>query len=281
MSLGFHYTLKNGFWLCRQTVHYKPNLITSFDPNSEICSLKGATDMNIAICDDQKECNAKLKKLLQDYFKDRKIDNYKIREYTTGDKLTSEYTLGMFDFIFLDIQMPDLNGLETAERIRKHDLKVDIIFVTNMRDQMHMGFNYNAKGFLIKEVSQEQINIIMDRLIAEMQRREDIGTYTIKQKFDKGNVILRLSDVLYFESHDKDITAKTTDGNFEFRKKLSVLEEELDGKGFIRINRSLLVNTLHVFKDFGDCIVLRKSNEKLPIGINYKVAVRKAFSIKG
>lgn len=234
----------------------------------------------IAICDDQKECNAKLKELLQRYFNERKIDNFKIKEYITGNKLINEYSPNMFNFIFLDIQMPNLSGLETTEQIRKQDLKVDIIFVTNMSDQMHMGFNYNAKGFLIKEVNQEQINVIMDRLLAEMHRREDIGTYTIKQKFDKGNAILRLSEILYFESHDKDITAKTIDGNFEFRKKLSVLEEELDGKGFIRINRSLLVNTLHVFKDFGDCIILRNSNEKLPIGINYKATVRKAFSIK-
>ncbi|MCL1844630.1 MAG: LytTR family DNA-binding domain-containing protein [Defluviitaleaceae bacterium] len=236
--------------------------------------------MNVAICDDQKECNEKLCRMLKSYFTQRDI-NSNITEYTSGTELSKAYAPGLFDFVFLDVQMPGLNGLETAGRIRKEDLSVDIIFVTNMHDQVCMGFNYNAKGFLIKEVSQEQIDTLMDRLIAEMRRRKDIGVYTIKLKFDEGTILLRLSDVLYFESRDKDIIAATKDAEFEFRNQLSVVEEDIKGKGFIRINRSLLVNTLHVFKDFKDYLVLKGTSEKLPIGRSYKTSVRKALNTKG
>lgn|GEM_PF-70007 len=246
-----------------------------------VLNVKGATRMNIAICDDQKECNDNLRQMLKSYFRANQINNCEIKEYTSGDKLSKEYAPGMFDFIFLDVQMPGMSGLETAERIRSQDLSVDIIFVTNMRDQMRMGFNYNAKGFLIKEVSQDELDALMDRLVAEMRRREGIGVYPIKLKFDNGIVFLRLSDVLYFESHDKDVTAKTIDGDFEFRKQLSVVEQDLIGKGFLRINRSLLVNTSCIFKDFGDCLVLRGLTEELPIGNNYKAFVRKALSMRG
>jgi len=242
---------------------------------------EGAARMKIAICDDQKECNDNLKQMLKNYFRAKQIENCEIKEYISGDKLSNEYSPGMFDFIFLDVQMPRLSGLETAERIRSQDLRVDIIFVTNMSDQMYMGFTYNAKEFLIKEVSQKQIDKIMDRLLNEMRRREDIGTYLIKQKLDKGKVFLRLPDVLYFESYDKDVTAVTKDEKFVFRNQLSAVEQDLSGKGFIRINRSLLVNTLHVFKNFGNFLVLKNNSEELPIGNSYKSNVRKAFSIKG
>jgi len=235
--------------------------------------------MNIAVCDDQKECNAKLSHMLKRCLKQMDI-NCRITEYTSGAELSKAYAPGLFDFVFLDVQMPSLNGLETAERIRSKDLNVDIVFVTNMSDQMYMGFNYNAKGFLVKDISQEQINTLMHRLITEMRRRDDVGIYPIKLKFNNGDVLLQLSEVLYFESRDKYVIAKTADGDFEFRKQLSVVEKDIDGKGFIRINRSLPVNASYVFNSFGNFIVLRGSEEELPIGNNYKASVRKAIRMK-
>ena len=231
--------------------------------------------VNIAICDDRKECNENLQKMLKNYFRQRNI-NFKITEFLSGTELSKTYTSGMFDFIFLDVQMPGLGGDETAEQIRNKDLSVDIVFITNMKDQPLMGYNYNAKGFLFKEVSQEQIDNLMNRLIGEMSRREDIGVYPVKLKFDKGTVHLQLSSVKYFESRDKDIYAVTETETFEFREKLSNLEKDLSGKGFIRINRSFLMNISYVFKDFGDCIVL-KTGENFSISRGCKNFVRNAL----
>ena len=148
--------------------------------------------MNIAICDDQKMYNDKLKSMLKDYFKRTNIENFSILEYTSGKKLSDDYSCGLFDFIFLDIQMPDLSGEETASRVRKKDVEVNIIFVTNMKDQSLMGYNYGAKGFLLKGVKQEDIDSLMDRLLSEMGRRKDTGFYLVKQKSDKSNIHLRL-----------------------------------------------------------------------------------------
>jgi DNA-binding LytR/AlgR family response regulator len=146
-----------------------------------------------------------------------------------------------------------------------------------MKDQPLMGYNYNAKGFLFKEVSQEQIDNLMNRLIGEMSRRNDIGIYPVKLKFDNGIVQLKLSDVKYFESRDKDICATTETETFEFREKLSNLENDLAEKGFVRINRSFLLNMSYVFKDFGDCIVLR-TGENFSISMKYRDSVRKVLS---
>jgi len=218
--------------------------------------------------------------MLKNYFAQKEII-YKITEYTSGVELSKTYSSGMYDFIFLDVQMPELTGDKTAEQIRSKDLSVDIIFITNMRDQPLMGYNYNAKGFLFKEVFQEQIDQLMDRLLGEINRRKDIGVYSIKQKYVKGTMHLRLSRILYFESRNKDIIAITTNGEtFEFREKLSNVEKELSGKGFIRINRSFLVNISYVFKDFSDCLVMN-TGENFSISKNHRDSVRKALILKG
>ena len=230
--------------------------------------------MRIAICDDVKEYNDKLNKLLNSYIKRRRIDNCKVMEYTSGLDLLEKYRPGKFNLIFLDVDMPDLSGFETAEQIRKQDLTVDIIFVTYMYDQTQMGYSYNAKGYLYKDINQEQIDTLMDRLMEELERREDIGFYKIRLKFDGVNMLLPLSDVLYFESKDKDILAVTEEDAFVFRGQLKNIAEDLKNKSFIRIHRSYLVNVEHIFAIFGNYLVLRSNkDEKLPISKKYSAKV--------
>ena len=236
--------------------------------------------MNIAICDDQEIYNDKLKLLLKNYFVSKEINNVDIKEYVSGLDLLEVFAEDMFNFIFLDISMPYIDGKEVASQIRAIDINADIIFVTSMEDQIGMGYEYSAKAFLTKEVTQEKIDKLMDRLLNERSRRVGVGTYPVKLKFDKGIVHLNLSKIMYFESFDKDITAISENENFEFRKQMSALENDLSSKGFIRISRSRLVNILFVFKNFASKIVLITGDE-FPISNSYKASVNEACSFKG
>ena len=235
--------------------------------------------MQIAVCDDVKDYNDKLDNLLASYIKRKDICKCEINKYTSGLALLKNYVPGKYNFIFLDVDMPVLDGFKTAEQIRKLDLKVDLIFVTNMHDQAQMGYNYNAKGYLYKEVNQKQIDILMDRLLNELGRRNDGGFYKIHLKFDDGIIYLPLYNVLYFESKNKDILATTTDDVFTFRGQLADVANDLKDKGFIRIHRSYLVNIEHVFKDFGNKLIL-KSSDELEISRKYKGAIENALKGK-
>ena len=238
--------------------------------------------MRVAICDDQKECNIKLKNMLRCYFKRMNISDCKIDEYLSGEKLVESFKPGMFEMIFLDIHMPGVTGEKAAKLIRSIDMDVILVFITNMSDQSLMGYNYHAKGFLIKEVKQVQMDILMDRLLHEMTHKTKLGAYTIKQVGDKGIVYLQLSKVLYFESCDKTVSVVYENKNerYEFRSKLDKVEADLKNKGFIRINRSLLVNTYHIFKDFGDSVTL-SNGERLEMSRVYKDSVREALRTNG
>lgn len=81
--------------------------------------------MNIAICDDEPVFLKELYKKLTDM----KIPDCRIHEFTSGKELLKLYVKGMYEVVILDVEMPDLNGLQTAERIRQIDKSVIISFI--------------------------------------------------------------------------------------------------------------------------------------------------------
>lgn len=233
--------------------------------------------MRIAICDDVKLYNEQLRCMLSDYISSKPI-NHSITEYTCGQTLTDTYKQNQYDYIFLDVEMPNIDGFETAKRIRAIDKNVAIIFVTHMKSQMQQGYRYNAKDYLCKPVTQQHINELMDRLLEEQRQKDELGFYTVKLKFDEGTMRLNLADVLYFESSDRYVLATMAEEAFTFRGQLSEVENDLRDKGFVRIHRSYLVNTRHVFKCFGDSVVF-KNGESVAVGRRYKGIIDKLAKI--
>ena len=226
--------------------------------------------MKIAICDDEKLYCNKLHRML-----DINSADYEIHPYTCSLTFVKEYSIGLYDIVFLDVDMPGLNGFETAQCIRDVDLDVDIVFVTYMENHIHMGYRYGAKEYLCKPINQQQVNDLMERLLQERRRRQEAGSYKVELKYG-GSIFLPLSDVLYFESQQHYVCAITHQDRHIFRSQLRTVSDDLESKGFVRIHQSYLVNRQHVFKDFGDHVLL-KTGEKLGLSRKYRSAVNKAF----
>ncbi|MCL2865762.1 MAG: LytTR family DNA-binding domain-containing protein [Lachnospiraceae bacterium] len=227
--------------------------------------------MKIAICDDNERYNVLLRQFLTHYFSCQKIQTFQIVEFQSGVDLLCTFTPALYDLIFLDVMMPELDGFQVAEQIRKMDLHVDLIFVTSMEDQIQKGFDYNAKGYLYKEVHQEQIDTLLNRLLVERKRSDKF--YKVRLKGETANTLLHLADILYFEVHNKDIYGFTQNETFTFRGKIAQLEQDLVPKGFLRVHRSYLINQKKIFKNFGNQIVLRGGFE-IPLSRKYKSLVQ-------
>ena len=232
--------------------------------------------MRIAICDDDKKCNIQLRKMLENYAKRREIDKIMIEEYTSGLCLVDGYEPDLFDFIFLDVEMPKLDGFDTAQKIREVDLDVDTVFVTYMKSDVQRGFDYNAKGYLYKNVTQEQIDERMDKLIDERLRNKKISFRKIKIK-NKGTGLLSLTRTQYFESQNHDIIAASEKEKHIFIDTITNLANELADKGFVQISQTHLVNIEHVFYVKGYKVTIKKGKDELTVGRAYKQVLMDAI----
>ena len=224
---------------------------------------------NIAICDDNQTYIDDTLVFLHRYFENIQPAEFNISTYSSGKQLLSEFYSSRFDIIFLDIEMPGQNGFSVANEIRKLDPEVDIVFATYVAEQISQGYRYNAKDYLLKPITQQQINELMNRLQEEKNLRDSLGFYTLKLKSDGSMVRLPISDIIYFESNDKSVITVTQSQRFEQRAQLDNVEHAMRGGRFIRINRSLLINAAHIFKYFGK-VVTMSSGEELPVGTKYR-----------
>jgi two-component system response regulator LytT len=116
--------------------------------------------IKIAICEDEKEQQELLKVYINQIFEELSI-KYKLEILNSGEELLENY-LKDTDILLLDIQMGQINGMNTARKIRTLDDKVEIIFITSLIEYALEGYEVRAYRYLIKPVKYDNLkeNII-------------------------------------------------------------------------------------------------------------------------
>ena len=220
--------------------------------------------MNIAICDDEPVFLKKLYKKLTDM----KIPDCRIHEFTSGKELLKLYVKGMYEVVILDVEMPDLNGLQTAERIRQIDKSVIISFLTNYAEFAVHGYDVGAFRYILKSqpdyVYTKQLNSIID----ECKQRFKTFSFTNKNISFK----FRLADIIYFKGHKRKVSLFTITGELECGGDFTEICSELIKYNFILINRGLLVN-LEQIQNISKSDIILSNGRKIPIGRTYKEEV--------
>ena len=125
--------------------------------------------VRIAVVEDEDSYRTQICDYLSRYESENQV-RLSVTLYQDGINLLDEYT-GQFDVIFMDIQMRLMNGLETAQKIRKQDRNVILIFVTNLAHHATDGYDVDAKGFVIKPISYLALARQMDRAIDVLSRK--------------------------------------------------------------------------------------------------------------
>lgn len=182
------------------------------------------------------------------------------------------------DLIFLDIEMPLLNGFQLIEKLNKIPL---IIFCTAHDEYALQAFETNSIDYLVKPVRVERIEKTINKLkqLTQPQNSQDI-LEVIKQlntvndnkrmtsiTVKKGDSItfIKLDDVCYFEAKDKYVNITTDKGTYLTEKTLTQLENQLPDF-FFRVHRSFVINTnyvLEVNKHFNSRYIIKLNNKKL------------------
>lgn len=213
----------------------------------------------IGICDDVEVFIDKLEALIREYETEIQ-EEIKIDRFTKGIDLLNKYK-SEYDLIFLDIKMPDMNGITVAENIRSRDSKVSIIFLTSLVQYALEGYRVNAVNYIVKPISYKKLKLELDNWRKKYGQKEE--PYLIVRN-DNGSYKLLLKSIRYIETYNRNLLIHTEHKNIISYKKLQDMEKLLSDQGFVRCHTSYLVHLLYV-ETIENMEAQLITNEKIPI----------------
>lgn len=151
------------------------------------------------------------------------------------------------DGIFLDINMPELDGMSLGKILSKLNPDMKIVFITAYRDYAADAFEIRAFDYLLKPYSEKRIHEVLDSLAKskEVQAENPVETAKINKvtvlSGDK-MVVISLDDICYIEVVDKECMIHTKDKVYSSKFKISKWEEILPKHKFYRTHRSYIIN---------------------------------------
>ncbi len=231
--------------------------------------------IKVIIIDDEKLARDLIKNFLQSF------NNIQIiAECKDGFEGLKSINTNNPDLVFLDIQMPKLNGFEMLELLE--DMP-NIIFTTAYDQYALKAFEVNATDYLLKPFSRKRFSDAVGKVIGKIngsnsntnknelpntfiQTEEKLSRVVVKK--NSKIVIIAVEDIVYIEAQDDYVSITTSDGSFLKQNRMKYYEEHLPNS-FIRIHRSYIAN-LNEIKEIAllekeSHIVILKSGEKLPV----------------
>ena len=164
------------------------------------------------------------------------------------------------DVIFLDIEMPELNGIELAKKIAAIDPTVQIVFVTAYERYALQAFEVAAIHYILKPVTQEKVNTAIERVkhVRTMNKQQGkigkpealgrsggLGSRIIVK--ERSNVLIfKADELIYMRSESGDTIVATKKGSYKSHVGLNIWENRLKKLGFVRCHRSYIVNAKHI-----------------------------------
>lgn len=199
--------------------------------------------IKVAIVEDEQEQRESMTKYLQDY----SVEEHVALETTCfNNGLDILDDKEKYDVIFMDIQMPQMDGLTVAKKLREKDSTFILFFITRLGNLAIKGYDAQALDFLVKPLGYSEFKIKFQRAIKVLQKRKNTFT-VIADKY--GNIHrLMFDDICYVEVKGHAVTLHCSKEDIEVYGTLKDISSKLDKNVFYQINRYYLVNLLYVTK---------------------------------
>jgi len=204
------------------------------------------------------------------------------------------------DIVFLDIRMPELDGLSLLERLEGRESNPLIVFTTAYEKYAVDAFDRDAVDYLLKPIDEKRLEKSVDRLKEKMESRnngngvDQISAEVIAEILRKMNIepqkqylewikasirdnvhLVSVQDIIFFRAADKYTEVHTGDEEYIIRTSIKELNDQLDPTKFWQINRGTLVNSAYidvVKKDFAGrlSVCLKGIDDTLNVSRNFK-----------
>lgn len=208
--------------------------------------------LRVLIVDDEPAARRKTRRFLEEH-----EDVEVIGEAANGASAVERILEDCPDLVFLDVQMPDIDGFDVVEAIAGAEQIPKIIFVTAHDRYAVRAFEVNALDYLLKPFDRERFAQALSRsrsagspAPAENQLMTLLESLRPGGRFlrrllvprDGRSIFVSVEDVVRFESERNNVQIETKRGSFTIRMTLDALEQRLDPEQFARVHRSHIVN---------------------------------------
>lgn len=224
--------------------------------------------LQIAVCDDDKIFLKTLVEAIGKILFELNLPS-NIQSFTCGSELIKNIKKNdiQYDIILLDIDMPKLNGKETAKQLRELNSSFKLIFISSMKGEVYNTFQYCADAFVPKDMLNQLLKPELTRVLNEATAAKiELHIFEIKNEFKKKSVIkLPLTDIMYFESINRTIYMHTKNKCYTLTQKhFQSLKEKFLEKNFVEIHRTCIVNIRYIYS-INEIDVTLDNNSRLPL----------------
>lgn len=249
--------------------------------------------VRIAIVEDEAPHAELLEQYIEDWRQHNGIGEILLRHYSHAQAFLFAWEEEAYDMIFLDIQMPGINGMETARKIRETDSGVKLVFTTGIADYLQEGYEVDATRYLLKPITREKVWQCLDKLLQEPP------SSLLVFETQEGAVKIPEQEIEYFEARGHyticHLAADRTSGRpveadsresaagmqgtgreVQLREGFNALCDRLRQRPFIRCHRSYLCHIRHIYRVERTEIIL-EGGGRIPVSRRMYEQVVKLF----
>lgn len=197
--------------------------------------------IKICIVEDEKDQADLLTNYINKY--DGGKNDFSIEWLPDGMDLVDDYK-GQYDIIFLDIQMKHLDGMAAAEKIRKVDSDVILIFITSTVQYAVQGYAVDALGYVLKPVPYTAFAQLLEKATDRVKAKQK--KIHIRVQVEDKQMKIDCDTISFIESQRNNVIIHTTNGDYVTAGPLKKFEEMLGIHGFSKCHNAYIVNLSHV-----------------------------------
>lgn len=228
--------------------------------------------MKCIIIDDDHSAHLILKQLIS-----LEEDLDVVGQFTKPSEALSFLKKNKVDLIFLDVEMPEMSGIDLLETLEENS--ANVIFTTSHEKYAVKAFDFNVIGYLVKPIKMAAFKKAINRV------RKAQSTVKPKDKKDnnlfikKGPSIHKIDkdEVNFIECNGDYVNIITSNSKFTIHATMKEMEEKFSGGEFVRVHRSYIIHKSKIEKIEDDSLVINKKS--IPIGKTYRQEIYKMFNV--